>query len=111
MLKRRKKTEDKLAEEAYEKNKMQALFFKIWTKRPHNSQLSGTPLGNEPLTTFFDHLLEKKAYPQFKFEEENIILVTATEHDARTKGHPSEKHKEAIERAKQKFLYAEQNKK
>ena len=105
-IKRRPKSEEQKIRERQDRDRMSAVCFEIWKERDHVSQISGKWLGDEPYSIFFEHLLEKAAYPQFKFEKENIILITPEEHDQRTKGHPSELHKELIEQAKQKFLYA-----
>lgn len=60
---------------------MWEVFLRIWKKRKHRSEISGEYLGNEPLTVFFHHILEKDKYGDAKFDEENIILVTWPEHD------------------------------
>lgn len=62
--------------------KMKAFFIKIWKKRGHFSEISGTPLGREPLTIFFHHILPKEKYPQAAYDEQNIILLTFDEHTA-----------------------------
>ncbi len=56
------------------------VFLQIWNERPHVSQVSGDPLGEEPNVWFFAHLLGKKAYPRFKLKKENIFLMTPDEH-------------------------------
>lgn len=60
---------------------MQEFFLSIWNKRRHNSEVSGSYLGKEPLTVFFHHILPKEKYPQASEDEENIILLTLEEHD------------------------------
>lgn len=72
----------------------------IWKERPHVSEVSGTPLYGEPLSIYFDHLLEKETYPQYRYEKWNIALVTWEEHDLKGKGFPLPKHQELIGRAK-----------
>ena len=62
-------------------SEMREFFLKIWRKRLHYSQVSLTYLGNEPLSTFFHHILPKEKYPEAKFDEDNIILLTLEEHD------------------------------
>jgi len=58
------------------------LFFStIWLERKHESEISGTYLGKEPLTVFFHHILPKEKYKMAKYDEENIILLTWEEHD------------------------------
>jgi 5-methylcytosine-specific restriction endonuclease McrA len=39
------------------------------------------PLGSEPLSTFFHHILPKNKYLEASLDEENIILLTWEEHD------------------------------
>lgn len=103
-IKRRKKSEEEIVQNKADRERMLNLFSEIWLERPHYSILSGKWLGNEPMTTFFDHLLEKSVYPQFKYEKENIILVTPDEHTVKTNGFPLPKHQELIEVARKKFL-------
>lgn len=59
---------------------MREIFLKIWKSRYHRSEVSGDYLGKEPLTIFFHHILPKEKYPEAKFDEENIILLTFDEH-------------------------------
>ena len=59
---------------------MRAFFLSIWNKRKHESEISGTYLGREPLTVFFHHILEKEKHEEAKLNEENIILLTLDEH-------------------------------
>lgn len=61
-------------------SEMQQFFLQIWRKRLHYSQVSMTPLGKEPLTIFFHHILPKEKYPQAMFDEENIVFLTLDEH-------------------------------
>jgi len=60
---------------------MQKFFLQIWKKRPHKSEISGTYLGSEALSTYFHHILPKSKYPEACLDEENIILLTWEEHD------------------------------
>ena len=57
------------------------LFLRIWNKRPHRSEISGLPIVEEILSTYFHHILEKENYKAAEFDEENIILITNEEHD------------------------------
>ena len=59
---------------------MQEFFLDIWKKRPHNSEISGAYLGSEPMSTYFHHILPKEKYPDAKYDEQNIILLTLDEH-------------------------------
>lgn len=56
-------------------------FLLIWSKRKHNSQVSGKWLGKEPLSTFFHHILSKERVPEARYDEDNIILLTFEEHE------------------------------
>ena len=81
MLKRRKKPQEEIDKNKQETRDMHNFFLSIWGKRKHISEISGTRLGQQPLTVFFHHILEKEKYPQAKHDEENIILITWVEHD------------------------------
>lgn len=52
----------------------------------------------------FDHALEKSKWPQFKYEEKNIILCKPEEHIKKTMGFPMKKHMELIEKIKEELL-------
>ena len=60
--------------------KMQEFFLTIWNIRPHKSEISGTSLGHEPMSTFFHHILPKEKYPEACFDKDNIVLLTLDEH-------------------------------
>lgn len=59
---------------------MRNFFMDIWNERKHESEVSGTYLGKEPLSTFFHHILPKSKYPELAYEKSNIILLTLDEH-------------------------------
>lgn len=61
---------------------MRNFFMEIWNERKHESEVSGTFLGKEPLSTFFHHILPKSKYPELAYEKSNIILLTLHEHEA-----------------------------
>jgi len=61
-------------------DEMRKFFLTIWSKRLHYSEVSGEWLGKEPLSIYFHHILPKNKYPEAKFDEENIILLTFDEH-------------------------------
>ena len=73
--KRVKNTSDKLPKKTGEAD----LFRSIWNSRPHRSELSGVPLqryeGTEYFHWMFAHILDKKNFPLFRLEEENIMIV------------------------------------
>jgi hypothetical protein len=55
-------------------------FLSIWKKKPHKSEISGTYVGSEAMSTYFHHILPKEKYPEACLDEENIILLTLEEH-------------------------------
>jgi hypothetical protein len=55
-------------------------FLEIWKERKHCSEVSGTYLGNEAMSTYFHHVLPKSKYPEACLDKENIILLTLDEH-------------------------------
>jgi hypothetical protein len=61
-------------------NQQKDMFLDIWKKRPHYSEVSGKFLGDEPKSTYFHHVLPKSKYPEFSFDQDNIILLTFAEH-------------------------------
>ena len=61
-------------------HQMREMFLDIWKKKPHKSEISGTYLGKEPMSTYFHHILPKEKYPEACLDEENIILLTLEEH-------------------------------
>lgn len=61
-------------------NKMKEFFMYVWSKKPHISEISYTPLGNELKSIFFHHVLLKSKYKEAMYDEDNIILLTFQEH-------------------------------
>lgn len=61
-------------------DEMRKFFLTIWSKRLHYSEVSGEWLGKEPLSIYFHHILPKIKYPDAKFDEDNVILLTFDEH-------------------------------
>lgn len=61
-------------------HQMREMFMDIWKVRPHKSEISGTYLGKEAMSTYFHHILAKEKYPEACLDEENIILLTLEEH-------------------------------
>jgi len=73
----------KKKQEAPEENNFERecnFFLSIWKKRAHKSEISGEPLGSEPLSIYFHHILPKNKYSLAEFDEDNIILLTFEEH-------------------------------
>jgi hypothetical protein len=65
--------------------KNQSEMFKwIWANRPHTSEVSGKLLlpENHPMWHWqFAHVLSKGAYPSYKLNPDNIMLMTVEEHE------------------------------
>ena len=60
------------------------MFEAIWEERPHVSEVSGSPLhskGHSKWHWQFAHVLSKGAFPSFKYESDNIMLMTPEEHE------------------------------
>lgn len=81
-----------------------AFYMSIWNSREHRCESCGCHLGREPRSFMFDHLLEKKPYPQFRHIEKNIFVVCLVCHTRKGRGFPTEKHKQAVEKAKEELL-------
>lgn len=79
------------------------MFFDIWNKRKHYCESCGKWLGTEPLSIFFDHLLEKSIHKNLALIEENIYLCCGECHTKKTNGFPTTQHLTAINKAKQLF--------
>ena len=104
MIKRKKKSEEQRLKDIEEYEKQWDMFKEIWNERPHRSEISGKSLGSIINSLFFDHLLEKSTYPQFKYEKDNICLINSEEHQLKNNGFPLPRHRELIEKAKKQFL-------
>lgn len=80
------------------------MFRDIWSKlNRRNCWSCGKYLGDEPLSIYFDHLIEKSKHPELDLVEENIYICCENCHTDKTNGNPTEIHKKAIEEAKTKF--------
>lgn len=55
------------------------LFKEIWNERPHESEVSGE-LIYEFSVSCFAHVLSKGAYPSYRLDKRNIVLMTPEEH-------------------------------
>jgi 5-methylcytosine-specific restriction endonuclease McrA len=74
----------------------------LWDQMPKGikkcKSCSGPVFGDfKPL--YFDHLLEKSRYPQYRMTEENVLFVCSDCHWAKTNGFPTKKHLEFIKNA------------
>lgn len=80
------------------------MFRDIWEKLIRKNCWScGKYLGQEPLSIYFDHLLEKSKYPELDLRKDNIFICCEECHTLKTNGKPTEIHKKAIEEAKEKL--------
>jgi 5-methylcytosine-specific restriction endonuclease McrA len=102
----------KISQKQIEKNKekkeltkqQNEFFLSIWNKSPHYCKSCETYLGEECLSTFMDHLLEKSKYPEYRFTEANIFICCLNCHTFKTNGFPKPKHRFAIDRVLQLHL-------
>ncbi len=85
-------------------SKQFSMFYDIWAKRRHYCESCVLWLGNEPLSIFFDHLLEKSIYKEFALLEENIYLCCGECHTKKTNGFPTENHRKTIKNIKDLLL-------
>ena len=81
------------------------LFEEHWNTKPHYCESCGKWLGKENLSVFHDHLIEKSKRKDIALDIRNLYLVCFDCHSSRHNGFPTEKHKKAIELAKQIFNY------
>lgn len=98
------KSEENIKEEKEQRLRDFEFYNSIWNIRNHNCEVCSKYLGEELLSIFFDHLLEKELYPQFRYNLDNILLVCGDCHTNKTNGFPKEKHKQAIIRAEKLLL-------
>jgi len=64
-------------------NSQLEMFKEIWNERPHVSQISGKLLVGQDHPNWvgqFEHVLPKGAFPKWKFNKNNIWLMTFEEH-------------------------------
>jgi hypothetical protein len=58
------------------------MFLRIWKERPHRCAVTKQPLGIEPLTYYFHHILAKSNYEQFALCRWNIMLLSWDIHNS-----------------------------
>jgi hypothetical protein len=64
-------------------NSQYLMFLKIWEESNKASEISGAALVGPEHRDFvwqFEHILPKGRYPELKFNEKNIMLITKNEH-------------------------------
>ena len=100
-----RRTYKEVPEEDRERQKRLKLFYDlIWAGlKEKRCQQCGTPLGKEHKSWMFDHLLEKADYPEIEYELWNIFICCFQCHGKKTNGFPGDKHKAAIEKAKEHY--------
>jgi hypothetical protein len=102
-IKRKQKSLEQKEQARIEGEKMWALFEEVFKERGPYSEIDGTYLGSELRSWMVDHLLPKSRFKHLKYEKDNLFLVTFEQHQLKESGYPLPLHKEAIERARQKF--------
>jgi len=60
---------------------LKELFREIWIERPHYCECCHKELGEIPLAHFFSHILSKGAFPKYKHNKDNIILICMNCHN------------------------------
>lgn len=86
--------------------KLHEWMLSLWNKMPKTKQCRscGQKIWGEFSTVYFDHLLPKKKYPEFAFEEKNIYFCCGLCHNKKENGFPTPSHKEAIEKARKLLI-------
>lgn len=87
--------------------KQTEFFNQIWEERKREDgrnycEVSGERLPSEPLSIYFDHLVEKSTHPEYRFDPENIIIVSWDVHANKTNGFPHPEHLRRINEFKEK---------
>jgi len=78
-------------------------FWRVTSPEDRKCWSCGKKLHEPVRSYYFDHLIEKSKRPDLALERANIFLCCLTCHSLKTDGHPTEVHREAIEKAKEKF--------
>lgn len=58
------------------------MFNKIWEERLHQCSVLNTPLGIEPLSYYFHHILEKRSYEKYALCKWNIVILSWDIHNS-----------------------------
>lgn len=85
---------------------MHNFFEELWGQLPKIKKCwsCGKRIYGENLSIYWDHLLPKEIYPELKYNKENMFFCCSECHDLKTRGFPTKKHQEAIERAEMELL-------
>lgn len=73
----------------------------IWLGRSHVCNFCKCRLGKEPKTYYFDHILEKEVYPEYRHNPKNIQLLCLNCHNNKTSGYTPEWFKDFVNKTKQ----------
>jgi len=77
------------------------VFKEIWAERPHRSEISGRALdkyeGTEFFPNIFLHILDKKNWPKYRLNKDNIMLGTPWEHMLVDQGTRDQRRKYELE--------------
>lgn len=108
-IKKKQKSVEKIQEEKEEGTIMKLFMQTLWEKLPTIKKCwgCGGRIYGDNLTIYWDHLLEKSLFPQFKYEEKNMFFCCFQCHTKKGNGFPVEEHRKAIEKAKQELLWNE----
>lgn len=85
----RKISEKGIEKKALKKELVQndmAFYLKLWLSRPHKCNFCGDDLGTKPKLYYFDHILEKQAFPKLRHDPENIQFLCLECHSNKTNG-------------------------
>ena len=83
------------------------MFQQIWNDREHVSEVSGRPLlpqGHPQWHWQFAHVLSKGAFPRYKLNPDNIMLMLPEEHERQERYDLFNERKETLKR-----IYYDQN--
>lgn len=61
--------------------KDKAFYLKLWEKSDKRCIVTGKYLGQEPLSTFFHHILPKSRFPEYRWCEWNIAILHPDVHN------------------------------
>lgn len=69
------RNEAKIAEQKRVRDLDLKTYMSIWNTRPHVCYECNKKLSHPPNLMFFHHLIKKAGYPEFRHDEENIVLL------------------------------------
>lgn len=102
-LKARKKTEAEIQEKKEQRERDWEFYQSIWEERKHQCEVCDERLVGEPLTVYFDHIIEKSQRNDLRYEKDNIALVCWNCHSNKTNGNIWPKYQEIINKTKEKY--------